>query len=249
MQPTVLYVYGTEHSDRVVYSPYALEYGTSGLIPGYMRYSPYALEYGKSGLVPSTAQYSPYAFNNKHSGLISDISYDCQPSRYWGSVPAPIEPGRSYPAAGYGYGAVGSPSAGPQEQIGGYRVSWPAPNTEVQSKRPGPDQQKAVREYLDRMCPGQFEITRLVSMDNETVTFDVVLKGTNRVVKYWNGRKIQSLRRLGDYRLRTWTNYLLDWIKYRDEFEAAGGKVYHIASENTYDLLSELATYLHGEAG
>jgi hypothetical protein len=155
-----------------------------------------------------------------------------------------MEPGRSYPAAGYGYGAMGGPSAGPQEQIGGYRASWPAPSTEVQSKRPEPDQQKAVREYLNRTWPGGFEITRLVSMDNEAVSFDVVLKDRNRVVKYWNGTKIQSIKRQGGYRYKAWNNYLVDWIEYRDQFETTGGKVCHITSEDTYELLRQLASCL-----
>ena len=244
VEPTAFYVYGAQHSDRVVYSPYALEYGSSGLIPGDMRYSPYALEYGKSGLVPSTAQYSPYAFDNKNSGLISDLPYGYRPSGYWGGVPAPIEPGRSYAVAGYGYGAMGGSSAVPQKQIRGYRASWPVPSTDVQSKWPEPDQKKVIRDYLTRTRPGEFEVTRLVSMDNETVSFDVVLKDRNLVVKYWNGTKIHSIKRQGGFRHKAWTNYLVDWMEYRDQFEATGGKVYHIASEDTYELLRQLGSCL-----
>jgi hypothetical protein len=110
-----------------------------------------------------------------------------------------------------------------------------------------PDQRRAVREYLNRMCPGRYEITRLLSMDNEAVCFDIVLKDENVVVKYWNANKIEAVHLQGGYRQKALTRYLLDWIDYRDRFETAGGTVYHVASEDTYQLLIELAACLHAD--
>ena len=78
---------------------------------------------------------------------------------------------------------------------------------------------RTILDYLNRIQPGGFEFTRLVSMDNETVSFDVVFKDRNMVVKYWNGTKIRSIKRQGGFRVKAWNNYLADWIEYRDQFE------------------------------
>ena len=84
-------------------------------------------------------------------------------------------------------------------------------------------------------------------MDDEAVCFDIVLKDENMVVKYWNGRKIEAIHRQGGFREKALTNYLVDWMTFRDRFEADGGKVRHIASEDTYELLCELGTCLHAD--
>ena len=64
-------------SDYIEYSPYAFKYDGRGLVCDTLEYSPYAFTYGGSGLVESNSYYSPYAFGYKHSGLI----YDTTPSR------------------------------------------------------------------------------------------------------------------------------------------------------------------------
>ncbi len=74
-----VFVTGKGCSDQVTYSPYALEHGSSGLVPSYLEYNPYALEYGKSGLVPSGVEYNPYAFDHEHSGLVGEAASGYRP--------------------------------------------------------------------------------------------------------------------------------------------------------------------------
>lgn len=233
-------------SCRISYSPYAYEHGSSGLIPRCVHYSPYALGHGYSGLVPSTIRYNPYALVPGHSGLISELGCCCVSCATWTGL---------YVRDGCADRSAKAPCCEDREANQGPEGGWPRPapgqraRAPVQTRVPAPDPKRAILAYLSQMRPGRFQVTRLVSMDNETVSFDVVLEDRNMVIKYWNGRKIQWIRRLGDHRLRAWTDYLVNWIAYRDEFEAAGGKVYHIASDNTYALLGELATCLRAKSG
>ena len=75
---TVFYGYGYgfyDHSydrDQVHWSVYEHK-----LVSGDVYYSPYAFQYGHSGLVNKEFRYSPYAFGNGQSGLIS--KYDARP--------------------------------------------------------------------------------------------------------------------------------------------------------------------------
>jgi len=57
---------------QIHYSPYALSYHNSGLVPGGVVYSPYAASYHSSGLVPESVHYSPYAASYHISGLVSE---------------------------------------------------------------------------------------------------------------------------------------------------------------------------------
>jgi len=231
---------------RITYSSYAYEYGSSGLIPRCVQYSPYALRYGYSGLVPSSIRYNPYVLVPGHSGLISELGCCCVSCAMWTGLA--VQDGCTSRSTRAPHGEapeVDSGSAGGWPRPApGQRASAPA-----LTRVPKPDPKRAILTYLSEIRTGRFQVTRLVSMDNETVSFDVVLEDKNTVIKYWNGPKIEWIRRLGDHRLRVWTDYLVDWIAYRDEFEAAGGKVYHIASDNTYALLGELATCLRAKSG
>jgi len=233
----------------ITYSPYALEFGRSGLIPECVKYSPYALEHGYSGLIPDNVRYSPYAYDMQHNGLISDLACCYLPGGTWDDVPAQRkEPERPCTASCHACPGTCPSETASGAQVWGSRPSQPSiGGTEARNDRLQMDQRRAIREYLSKTSPGRFEITRLLSMDNEAVCFDVVLKDKNVVIKYWNGIKIESIKRQGNCRQKALTNYLQEWIDYRDQFEAAGGKVYHIASEDTYELLRELATYLRAD--
>ena len=89
--------YAVPFTCQITYSPYALEFGRSGLIPECVRYSPYALGYGYSGLIPDTVRYSPYAFDYQHSGLISDVGCCLVPCGAWDDALGPEKGGLSHP--------------------------------------------------------------------------------------------------------------------------------------------------------
>ncbi len=112
-----------------------------------------------------------------------------------------------------------------------------------------PDQKAVIQAYLDRTCPGRCKITRIFRVDNEAVCFDIAVEDKNVVIKYWNGAKINAIKQHGGYVKKIYNQYLLDWIEYRDQFEANGGKVYHVASDDTYDLLSTLGTCVQTDNG
>lgn len=73
---TVFYGYGfydySYDRDQVRWSVYEHR-----LVSGDVYYSPYAFQYGHSGLVNKEFRYSPYAFGNGQTGLIS--KYDARP--------------------------------------------------------------------------------------------------------------------------------------------------------------------------
>ncbi len=236
---------------RIEYSPHALEYGRSGLLPGCVKYSPYALGSGYSGLVPETVRYSPYAFDTRHSGLISDLGCCSMPCMTWADLfleddrryRSPEKPTgdneapRPWATSGTGYPIPAPVSPSRPGSSARTRTADPAETVERNPKR-------TIEGYLSRTCPCGYEFTRWMSMDGQTVSFDVVLKERNTVVKYWNGTQIQSIKRRGGYRYKAWTNYLTEWIAYRDRFEAAGGKVCHITSDDTFELIRQLASSL-----
>jgi len=239
LSPSVFfYVSGGTYSDQVQYSPYAFQHGSNGLIPSYLNYNPYALEYGRSGLVPDTMQWNPYAFDNKHSGLISQI-------------PCGYLPGGTYPDAGGAAPSYGAGACGP----GPVFATAPYVDSRYRPRAPekpalvcGPDQLAVVRAYLDQVCPGRYKIAQLLRINNAAVCFDVVLLDKKVVIKYWNGPEIETIKRQSDFRQKAYTRYLIDWVEYRDEFESNGGKVFHVASDDTYELLSELGSYLQTDA-
>jgi hypothetical protein len=229
------------------YSPYAFRFGHNGLIPETLRYSPYA-----GGLVHETVRYSPYAFNAYHNGLISDAA------------------GHYIPMVGNVYlqdmalrhqllNAMGQLTQSVQQLQGNrYNVALRKPGhasyarsrvLTPQREPARPDQQRLVSRHLQETIPGQYRITRVLRIDNETISFDVVLKQGNSLIKYWNPEKIESLRAQKGRKQKFLDRYVQTWARFANEHERKGGAIYHISSNDSDQVIAKLTTCTDLEPG
>jgi len=226
---------------RIRYSPYAFRFGHNGLIPDTLRYSPYA-----GGLVHETMRYSPYAFDFRHNGLISSIggyygpmlggvySYDMalrsQLVNALGELTQSIRQ-----LQGNRHGAALRNIGHTQYSRSPVRITPLRDATHV-------DQYRLVSRHLKETMPGQYRITRLLRIDGETVSFDVVLKHNNTMIKYWNPKKIESLRAQNGRRQKVLNRYMQTWARFGNEHEMKGGDIYHISSNDSEQVIARLNT-------
>lgn len=236
--------YGVPFRFRTRYSPYAFSHKyPSGLIDGELQYSPYAFsrEY-PSGLIPYWFRYSPYAFNHKHpSGLISDYwAYYYWPYGYYPYAyryrylgPADCNP-HSYSTSGYKHANSSNRARNSYEEklrARRYRTNM--------AREPGG--KEIIYNYLKSKNINDFEVDRIFSVNNKTVSVNFVFRDKNLIIKYWNPEQIRSLLQQPGYKRNFYEKYEQNWRDFSQKYKQAGGKIYQIEAATEKEILSKLS--------
>jgi len=226
------------------YSPYAFSYNyPSGLVPYYVRYSPYAFSYeNPSGLVPYYFSYHPYAFSHKHpSGLISEYcSYYCLPYAYSCRSSGLVDCDTNFYRDAYSYKPAVKP---PAKYLSTQLKTGLAPCLTQSPKRGfnGSDGKEIIYGYLKSNNIDDFDVDRLLKIDNKTISVNFVFRDKNIIIKYWNPEEIQSLMQQAGYQKSYYQKYEQQWKDFCREYKEKGGKVYQIESADKEEILSKLS--------
>jgi len=240
---------------QIRYSPYAFGKDHCGLVPYYLRYSPYARSAHHNGLVPYWVRYSPYAFSNKHSGLISDYGYGCyySPGAYSScacncraddcntdhalSTHSRYEP-KSLVSMKERY-EINKPEAyklaARRQKIEQLKNS----RREIKKIRQK-DRKEIICRYLENQNLNDYQMARVLKIDNRTVGVDFILRDKNIIIKYWNPRAIKSLAQQSQYKRSFYNRYRQRSEEFCGRYEQAGGKVYEIVSDDEEEILAKL---------
>ncbi len=213
--------YGSYY-EGVRYSPYALSYYHSGLIPGYVHYSPYALNYRSSGLIDVGAQYTPYALSYYNSGLVQDYG---------------ICPGY---ATTFVFPARGVHHSSRPPTI--HRVS-PVVRRQAQAPpRPAPKQDglDVIRRHLHAKGFPSACIDRILRVDNQLVSVNFLLKDRNLLIKYWNPQELERLGTKENYQQKACAKYQEDWERYAQQYRQTGGEIYTISASEPETIVAAL---------
>ncbi len=240
-----LHRFPAEHRTR--YSMYAFGHKNSGLVSGHVRYSPYAFGVNnRSGFVNTWTRYSPYAFGTKHNGLI----YDWGPclSTNWieqtGDLPqqkltkAIDRLSDSINRTNSTRGTVHRGSSTPQARR---RYTRQTVNLgDLISDNP----RLLTRAYLNTLIPGQFRVSNLLRVDQEVVSFNVVIENRNLIIKYWNPGIIRSIKKASNEETERLSDYLKAWDAVENFYDKNGDRVVHIVSTDQDKILMELTDCL-----
>jgi hypothetical protein len=208
----------------VRYSPYALSYSSTGLIPGGLNYSPYAFGPGQSGLVYEGTRYTPYASDYNHSGLVLDYA----------AYPIPICPAQVV--------VVQCPCAN--------RASEPTATTtridaspyygRAQQSLPdrSGDPMNVIRQYLAGRGFNSVDINYLWSIDSKTVAASFVLRDKGVAIRFRDSETIDShatqAQRISGERQNQ------AWEAFAKSFKANGGSVYSISGSGKEQIVAAL---------
>ena len=224
---------------------------TQSLVPGDVHYSPYAYNYGHSGLVPYWVRYSPYAFSYEHpSGLVSDYASSPSSTRYIYYLP--YDGGYKDPGWVVHYGGGASDCVNQGSRSGQTRESY-ADKVKARSERVRQLAESSRQERTTRENGGsqiiaaylkskniEFRTNRLLQIEGKTISADFLLTGRNIIIKYWDPVEILSLDRQAEYRKRAYENYLESWKEFCGQYQQAGGTIYQIVSADSDEILAKL---------
>lgn len=208
----------------VRYSPYALSYSNSGLIPGGVDYSPYALTRGSSGLVYEGTRYTPYAFNYNSSGLVVDYC------RY----PIPVCPVQVVvvpcPSPGKASETAIAPGRATMSRSYG-RAEEPPQNRQA-------DPMQTIRQYLVGRGFNSIDINYLWHVEGKTVCVSFMLRDKGLAIRYTDPEAIESLattaqRNSGEQQKQAWEAFA-------KSFQAGGGSVYSINASGKDQIVAAL---------
>jgi hypothetical protein len=213
---------------RVHYSPYALSYRRSGLVPGGLDYSMYAVDYRHSGLVYEGALYTLYAVTYGSTGLVP--GYCAYPVPYCGpyvAVPcfhqvAPRAPGSVKRRSSY------APSAA--------RGTRP-PVAEAVRQRDGLD---IIRQYLRGKGIDNASINRICRIDGKLISVDFTLADRRLIVKYLNPQEADLLSAKETFKQKAYERYRQAWENYARQYEGNGGDVYQVKASDEQAIIAAL---------
>ncbi len=213
--------------EGVHYSPYALNYYGSGLIPGYVQYSPYALSYQSSGLIDEFAQYTPYVLSYYNSGLVQD--YGIYPG-YATTFVFPVHPFRH---------GVRAPLMHRAPSVVRRHAQVPPP---AARKQDGID---IIRRQLGTKGFASPCIDRILRVDNQLVSVDFLVRDRNVLIKYWNPQELERLSTTGGYKQKACAKYKEDWERYARQYRQAGGEIYTISASEPESIVAALDSCTH----
>ena len=223
--------------DRVRWSMH-----TQSLISGDLYYSPYASGFGSTGLVPYYVRYSPYAFSFKHpSGLVNDFaSYtsnvNYRPRNYDSKGTSRVDYGCGNNCSNLSYNPERY-----QRRIAARRAAAQRAR-EVRKKikrNKQEDESRFVSNYL-KSRNVDFKPHNNLRIDSRTVSVSFILEDKNMIVKYWNLDEIDLLESKAEYKKNAYIKYLQDWNEFCAEYVNKGGKICQIISADRKDICSEL---------
>jgi hypothetical protein len=209
--------YYSSYGCGVHYSPYALSYYHSGLVPGGVDYSPYALNYEGSGLVYAGAQYTPYAFNYYSSGLIPGYGVYSETYPIFSVHPMRVSPiVRRLPPA----------------------VHLRAQDTR-RTTRPQ-DGMDVIRQHLQAKGFASVSINRILRIDGQLVSVDFFVKDRNLLIKYWNPEEVQRLNAKEAFKQKACEKYKQDWESFAKQYTQGGGEIYYVNASEPQTIVAAL---------
>lgn len=232
---------------RVRHSMHAFGHDNTGLVSGHLRYSPRAFGFNnRSGLVPTWTRYSPYAFGTKHNGLILDPG--CGVRTYWLEQPGDREQKKLTQAIdrlSRSIDNVNSTCQAVQRSVdAAYRYRgrsrYASRPNDLSSRNP----RLLMRAHLNEVIPGQYKVSDLLRVDQEVVSFNVVIENKDLVIKYWNPKVVQSIQRASNQKTEQLSDYMKAWAVTENFYDNKGGKVVHIVSADQDEILMELTNCL-----
>ena len=215
---------------------------TQGLISGDLYYSPHAFRFGSTGLVPYWVRYSPYAFSFEHpSGLVNDFA------SYTGCVNYRPRDYSRKNTSRVGYNCSNN-SPGLSYDPESYQRRIASRRAEAQRLREAREERKQVRledesRFVSNYLKSRnvdFQAQNYLRIDSRTVSVSFILEDKNIIVKYWNPDEIDLLESKSEYKRNAYIKYLQDWNEFCAEYVNNGGKVCQIISVDRKDICSEL---------
>jgi hypothetical protein len=215
---------------------------TQSLISGDLYYSPYAFRFGSTGLVPYWVRYSPYAFSFEHpSGLVNDLASYTRNVNY-----RPRDYSRQSTArAGYdcrgNYSNLSYDPESYQQRMAVRRAEAQRIREARKEKVPvrQEDESRFVSNYL-KSRNVDFKTHNYLRIDSRTVSVSFLLEDKNMIVKYWNPDEIDLLESKSEYKRNAYIKYLQDWNEFCAEYVNKGGKVCQVISADQKDIFSKL---------
>jgi len=231
---------------RVHYSPYALSYDHSGLVPGRLDYSMYKVDYHNSGLVFEGVRYTPYALSYDHSGLVQDYSHVSVPYAHpaYPVVYAVTQSARRAPCcADRRIAQRNRRDTDSSTRLTGYTRSIPRGRPR---KADGID---IIRQHLRAKGIDAPGIDRILRVDGELVSVDFMLADRNLLIKYWNPDAMEMLNAAEGSRRKAGEKYKRNWESFAAQFEQGGGEIFYVTASDAETIVAALESCTRLDTG
>ena len=201
-----------------------------------VRYSPYALSYYHSGLVPNDTAYTPYALSYYNSGLVQDYGvYD-----YGGGYGGFFSPGVFHRSVTHVVSRA--PSAVHRAPSVMHRAPSPARRCDQNTGRPPrpSDGMAVIRQHLHAKGVTSVNVDQILRVEDQLLSADFLVKDRNLLIKYWNPEGIEQLSTKEPFKQKAYARYKENWEKLAEQFQQKGGEIYYVNASEPQTIVAAL---------
>jgi hypothetical protein len=97
-----------------------------------------------------------------------------------------------------------------------------------------------IRRHLQAKGLGSVSIDRVLRVDNQLVSVDVLVKDRNLLIKYWNPQVVDGLNTKEAFKQKAYAKYRQDWERFAEQYKQAGGEVYTVNASEPQTIVAAL---------
>ncbi len=97
-----------------------------------------------------------------------------------------------------------------------------------------------IRQHLRGRGFAVVSIDRILRVDNQLISVDVLIKDRNLLIKYWNSEELERLSTKEAFKQRVYAKYKQDWERFAEQYRQAGGEIYTVNASEPQTIVAAL---------
>lgn len=97
-----------------------------------------------------------------------------------------------------------------------------------------------IRQHLHAKGFASVSINRVLRIDNQLVSVDVLVQDRNLLIKYWNPQEVEQLNTKEAFKQKAYAKYKDDWDRYAEQYKQTGGEVYTVSAAEPETIVAAL---------
>ena len=97
-----------------------------------------------------------------------------------------------------------------------------------------------IRQHLRGRGFASVSIDRILRVDNQLVSVDVLVKDRNLLIKYWNLEELERLGTKEPFKQKVYAKYKQDWERFAEQYRQTGGEIYTVSASEPQTIVAAL---------
>jgi hypothetical protein len=97
-----------------------------------------------------------------------------------------------------------------------------------------------IRQHLRSRGCTAVSIDRILRVDDQLISVDVLVKDRNLLIKYWNSQEVERLSTKETFKQKVYAKYKQDWDRSAEQYQRTGGEIYTVSGSEPQTIVAAL---------